>query len=120
MGIAGFSHDFGTIQGKHSVIAEVLDSFSAVKLSSVETFKLVLSLAFPILTHIPTQRKNLLKKFRYKTDEISKGLFEKTRKEKAGDVENKQDRSVIGLLSMFNSFVYQVTMAIALTSHFRL
>ncbi|KIM86964.1 hypothetical protein PILCRDRAFT_815408 [Piloderma croceum F 1598] len=98
LGIAGFSHDFGTIQGKHSVIAEVLDSFSMIKMSSVETFKLVLGLAFPILTHIPTQRKNLFKKFRYKTEEISKGLVERTRKEKEGDVENKQDRSVIRLL----------------------
>ena len=107
MGIAGFSHDFGTIQGKHSIIAEVLDSFSMIKMSSVETFKLVLGLAFPILIHIPTQRKNLFKKFRYKTEEISKGLVERNRKEKEGDVENKQDRSIIRLLSMFYSFVYE-------------
>lgn len=109
MGIAGFSHDFGTIQGKHSIVAEVLDSFSAVKVSSVEIFKLVLGLAFPILAHIPTQRKNLFTKFRSNAEEISKRLFERTRKEKEGDAANKQDRSVMGLLSMFDLSIYPMS-----------
>jgi hypothetical protein len=60
------------------------------KLSSVETFKLDLGLAFPILTHIPTQRFNLFKKFRLTSEEISKGLLERTRNEKEGDVEEQE------------------------------
>jgi hypothetical protein len=102
LGIAGFSHDFRAIQGQHSIVAQVLDSLSTIKLSSVEIFKLVLGFAFPILTHIPTQRKSLLRKFKRNAEEISKVLFERTRKEKEGDVEKKQDRSVIGVLSMFD------------------
>jgi hypothetical protein len=102
LGIAGFSHDFGTIQGKHSIIAEVLDTFGGVNFSFVDIFKLVLGLAFPFLTHIPTRRKNLQMKFRYKAEEISRGLLERTKKEKEGNVENKRDRSVIELLSMFD------------------
>lgn len=98
LGIAGFSHDFGTLQGKYSVVAEVLDSFGAIKLTFVDIFKLIFSPAFPILTTIPTPRFNLFKKFKLTSKEISRELLERTRKEKGGDIEDKKDHSVIGLL----------------------
>jgi hypothetical protein len=102
LGIAGFSHDFGTLRGKYSVVAEVLDSFGGRKLTFVDTLKLVLSLAFPFLINIPTERFNLFKRFKSTAKEISQELLQRTRKEKKEDLEDKKDHSVIGLLSMFS------------------
>jgi hypothetical protein len=102
LGIAGFSHDFGTLQGKYSVVAEVLDSFGALKLSFVDIFKMMFSPVFPILTTIPTPRFNLFKKFKLTSKQISRELLERTRNEKKGDVEDKKDHSVMGLLSTFD------------------
>jgi len=84
------------------MVAEVLDSFGVLKLTFVDIFKLVLGLAFPIVVLMPSQRFNLLLKFRSSAEEIERELLERTRKEKEGDVENKKDHSVMGLLSMFD------------------
>jgi hypothetical protein len=100
VGVAGFSHDFGTLQGKHSTIAEVFDSFGKLKPTFFQIMIFVLSVAFPIFARTPSPRKTLVKKFKLTTEEISRELLERTRKEKEGTAEGKGDQSIIGLLSM--------------------
>ncbi|KDQ50960.1 hypothetical protein JAAARDRAFT_707172 [Jaapia argillacea MUCL 33604] len=41
--IARFSHDFGSLGGNHSIVADVLDSFSKIKLSVIEILSLILA-----------------------------------------------------------------------------
>lgn len=95
VGVAGFSHDFGTLEGKHSTIAEVFDSFGKLKLSFFQILIFILSGGLPFIAHTPSMRKTLVKKFSIATDEISREMLERTRMEKD---EGKDDHSIIGLL----------------------
>jgi len=101
IGIAGFSHDFGTLQGKHSIIAEVFDSLGKHKPTFFQIITFLLGPAFPILNRIPSPRRTLEKKFKLTADGISKDLLQRTRQEKEGAIEGKRDNSVIGTLSVF-------------------
>jgi len=80
--IAGFSHDFRTLKGKYSVVADVLDSLGGLKPTFVNTFKLIFSPAFSVLTIMPTP---IFKKFKLNVKEISRELLERIRQEKRGD-----------------------------------
>ncbi|KIM89255.1 hypothetical protein PILCRDRAFT_813191 [Piloderma croceum F 1598] len=53
VGIAGFSRDFGTLQGNHSAIAEVFESFVMLKQTFFQIAVFILSTAFPILILTP-------------------------------------------------------------------
>jgi hypothetical protein len=99
LGIAGFSYDFGTLQGKPSTIANVFKSLDELKLTPFNILIFLLSTVFPILTRVPSPLKSLIKKFSLATGEISKEILERTRKEKGSSFEGKKDCSIIGLLS---------------------
>jgi hypothetical protein len=108
IGIAGFSHDFGTLQGNHSAIAEVFESFVMLKHTLFQIVVFILSTAFPILMRTPGPRRNLVQKFSSNAENISRQLLETTRKEKEGAGEGQRDHSVIGLLSMFDLISYSI------------
>ena len=101
IGIAGFSHDFGALRGKGSVIADVFNSFSRLKPTLSQKLAFVLGGMFPFLAYLPSPRRVLERKFNSTAEGISRELLEKTRKEKEGTVEGKGDYSVMGRLSMF-------------------
>ena len=98
VGIAGFSHDFGSLRGKHSAVVEIFDSFGKLRPTFFQNVIFILNNAFPILAHIPNPRKALETKFKSISDEISRELLGRTKKE--GTIEGQNDYSVIGLLSM--------------------
>ena len=102
IGIAGFSHDFGTLQGNNSAIAEVFESFGILKQTFFQIVLFILSAVFPILILTPSPRRNLVQKFSSNAEDISRQLLETTRKEKDGADEDQRDHSLIGLLSMFD------------------
>jgi hypothetical protein len=102
VGIGGFSHDFGTLRGKRSGIAEVFDSFGKFKPTIFQILLLVFGTVFPILARIPTPRKNLVKKFKLTVEDISREILETTRREKEGIADGTGDNSIIGLLSMYS------------------
>ena len=101
IGLAGFSHNFGALEGKHTSVTEIFDTFGASPRSSaVNKGLILLALVFPFLTRIPTRRVNLLKKLTVAMDEISNVLLARTRKElEVGVIGGKEERSIIGLLS---------------------
>lgn len=105
IGIAGFSHDFGTLRGKGSAIADVFDCLSRLKPTFFQFLIFRLGGVFPILAHVPSPRKVLEQKFSSTAEGVSRELLEKTRMEKEGTVEGKGDYSVMGRLSMF-WFIY--------------
>ena len=101
VGIAGFSHNFGALQGKHSAVNEVFDTFGASPGSSaINIGLLLLAQPFPFLVDIPTSRTRLIQKLTDALEEISNVLFSRTQQElEMGVVGGKEERSIIGLLS---------------------
>lgn len=101
IGLAGFSHSFGALEGKHANLTKVFDTFGASPRSSALNKGLfLLAQAFPILLRVPTPRKKLTQELTIAMEEIANVLLDKTRKEMdIGVTGGKGDRSVIGLLS---------------------
>ncbi|KAG2040943.1 cytochrome P450 [Suillus americanus] len=100
IGIAGFSHDFGSLDGKHASVTEVFDTFgNNPQASAVNKILLLLASAFPILVKIPTKRAKLRNKLNATMGEISNDLLLRSRREKDVNIkEVEEEKSIIGLL----------------------
>ncbi|OCB92139.1 cytochrome P450 [Sanghuangporus baumii] len=97
IGIAGFGHDFGALQGKRSSVEEVLDSFGTAPPMSMVV--MLLGQVIPILQKLPTTRGNLMRKLHDTMGGVSEQLLERSRKEKAlGGGVTDTSRSIIGSL----------------------
>ncbi|KAG2140207.1 cytochrome P450 [Suillus bovinus] len=100
VGIAGFSHDFGSLDGKRANVTEVFDAFGSNQQdSAVNQVFMLLASVFPIILKIPTKRQNLFKKLEANMGQISNELLIRSRREKDVNMnEGGQENSVIGLL----------------------
>ncbi|KAG1818533.1 cytochrome P450 [Suillus subaureus] len=99
IGIAGFSHDFGSLDGKRASVTEVFDTFGNNQKASVLNPGLLLALAFPVIIKIPNKRMNLVKKLGVAMEEISNELFIRSRREKDANTSGRdEEKSIIGLL----------------------
>ncbi|KAG1780536.1 cytochrome P450 [Suillus placidus] len=102
VGIAGFSHDFGSLDGKRASVTEVFDTFGNNQQASAVNQVLILfaSAVFPtIITKIPTKRAKLFNKLSVTMGEISNDLLIRSRREKDLNVsERDEEKSIIGLL----------------------
>ncbi|KAL0564414.1 hypothetical protein V5O48_017634 [Marasmius crinis-equi] len=94
IGIAGFSHDFGSLDGKTSGVAEAFETLGTVPPSKAGLFLFLLSFVFPRLLRVPTKRNLKLLELRKCMGEIADELLERSRK---ADAEG-EDKSIIGLL----------------------
>ncbi|KZP25791.1 cytochrome P450 [Athelia psychrophila] len=98
VGIAGFSHDFGTLEGKQSDIADIFDDFGRHKPSFAQMIVFILSAAFPVVWRLPTAKNKLVMGFARTAESISRSLLERTRKHNSLAGGSKGDKSVIGIL----------------------
>ncbi|KAG1742242.1 cytochrome P450 [Suillus paluster] len=100
IGIAGFSHDFGSLDGKHTSVTEVFDSFgNNSRPSALGLFIIALAQAFPIvLKMIPTKRTIRAKKLGATMGEISNKLLIRSHQEKDASMKDAEEKSVIGQL----------------------
>ncbi|KAG2035768.1 cytochrome P450 [Suillus americanus] len=100
VGIAGFSHDFGSLDGKRASVTEAFDTFGAnQKASAVNKVFMLFASVFPIITKIPTKRANLFKKLGVTMEEISNDLLTRSRREKDMNMSGRdEEKSIIGLL----------------------
>ncbi|KAJ7506043.1 cytochrome P450 [Mycena galericulata] len=89
IGLAGFSHDFGTLSGKTSDVATAFDSIGS-KPSFLDTAAFLLSLISPV--NIPTPRRSMLDRLARMMRELGDAFL--TANNREGDT----DKSVIGLL----------------------
>ncbi|KAG1837214.1 cytochrome P450 [Suillus subalutaceus] len=81
--IAGFSHDFGSLDGKRSSVTEVFDTFGTNQQASA----------------IPTKRTNLFKQLNVTMGEISNESLIRSRREKDVSMsERDEEKSIVGLL----------------------
>ncbi|KAL4079902.1 cytochrome P450 [Scleroderma yunnanense] len=100
IGLAGFSYDFGSLEGKTTPVMTVLDTLgSSPSRSMLNVGFFVLSQVITALVYYPTKRNLLMKEIQQELSKISSELIDKTRKEKeAGILDGKEEKSVIGLL----------------------
>ncbi|KAI0637564.1 cytochrome P450 [Trametes polyzona] len=99
IGIAGFSHDFGSLEGKYSAVADVFDRMGHIKPSPITAAAIFFGNVFPFLWRIPTPMRRLQMKLNRCMEEIAVVLLENTRREMKGMGEkDHEDKSIIGLL----------------------
>lgn len=99
IGIAGFSHNFGALEGKYSAVAEAFDSFGGSPPSGLAIILPVLSPVLPLLMKIPTRRRRMFDHLHKSMEEIAEKLLERSRKEKEAGIIGESSRSIIGALS---------------------
>lgn len=114
IGIAGFGHDFGTLDGKYPAIVEVFDALGSSH--SIGIFAPLLQLITPILPwlmKLPTRRNKLMAKLRQAMSDIADELLARTRKEKEGRIseEKSEEKSIIGLLIKAESLNTELQMS---------
>ncbi|KAJ6544319.1 cytochrome P450 [Mycena capillaripes] len=99
IGIAGFSHDFRTLDGQYSAVGAAFDSLNFEGQGMLSNLVFLVGTQFPLMAHLPTKRNRIQKNLRYSISGIADGLLEKTRREKNNHVSDEtSDRSIIGLL----------------------
>ncbi|KAG2146815.1 cytochrome P450 [Suillus clintonianus] len=100
VGIAGFSHDFGSLDGQRASVTEVFDTFgNDSQASGVNHAFILLASVFPAIIKIPNKRTQLFKKLSATMGEISNDLLIRSRREKdANMIEMDEEKSIIGLL----------------------
>ncbi len=101
IGIAGFSHDFGSLKGKHSEMTDVFDAFGTLKSSTLADVMFLLAPLMPILRNVPSERMLLSQKPHRTMTGIGDVLLRHTRDEKevTGDYKYSPGQSIIGALS---------------------
>ncbi|KAJ7914059.1 cytochrome P450 [Mycena leptocephala] len=99
IGIAGFSHDFRTLDGAYSPVAAAFESLSFEGQSLLSVLLFMLGTQLPFLVHLPVERNRIIAKLRREMGVIAADLLEKTRREKRSNATDENtDKSVIGLL----------------------
>ncbi|KAM6495223.1 Cytochrome P450 [Amanita muscaria] len=94
IGIAGFGHDFRSLDGHKSPVSEALDAFLGDN-----SFRALLIFAFfiPQLLNLPLKQMKIFRRMKKASSDIAKVLLENSRREKVySDAE--KDRSILGLL----------------------
>lgn len=104
IGLACFSHDFGTLDGKPASVAKAFDAFGAQSNTSAFTAAVfLLGQVFSIFTYLPTSRDELYREMKAIMIDICNALLERTKKEKEqGALDGKEEKSIIGLLSTYS------------------
>ncbi|KAI6012725.1 cytochrome P450 [Pisolithus orientalis] len=96
IGLAGFSHDFGSLDGKTTRVVEVFDTFAG---STMNFPVILLAQVFHLLLYVPTARGDLFGDMSRTLADISRKFLERSKEEKeAGIVGGKDDKSIIGVL----------------------
>ncbi|KAG2029687.1 hypothetical protein BDR03DRAFT_834856, partial [Suillus americanus] len=100
VGIAGFSHDFGSLDGQRASVTEVFDTFgNDSQASAVHHACILLAPAFIVILKLPNKRTQLFKKLGATMGEISNDLLIRSRSEKDANIIDKdEEKSIIGLL----------------------
>ena len=103
IGLAAFSHDFGSLDGKPASVTKIFDSFGSFSERSkviTDADLILLAQVLPLLSYLPTPRNRLLQEMQEIMEDISNTMLERTKKEKQkGALDGKEEKSIIGVLS---------------------
>lgn len=92
IGIAGFSYNFGALDGTTSPVAKSMEEVTNAKPGLADAFVFFLAPAIPILNYLPTNRQNCVLGMREACRNIAKHIM------KEAEVEEKSERSILALL----------------------
>ncbi|RDB20296.1 hypothetical protein Hypma_012676 [Hypsizygus marmoreus] len=100
IGIAGFGHDFGSLDGKHPSVVEVFEMIGTSNRSVFSHLVFLMGPVLPLLLKLPTGENRLFARLRITMSEIADELLARTRKEKEEKLagEKTEGKSIIGLL----------------------
>jgi len=99
IGIAGFSHDFGSLKGQTSPVVAAVDSFGSIKPSFSIMLSFVLGMILPGLSSkIPNRLMRTMTSLAMGLRGIASELLDKATKEKAEVGAGEVDKSIIGAL----------------------
>ncbi|KAG6849383.1 hypothetical protein H0H93_008938 [Arthromyces matolae] len=99
IGIAGFGHDFGTLNGKVPAVVRVFESMNTGS-SPFSILIFLLSQVFPFLLSVPTSDNKQWAELNKAMAQIADDLLERTRKEREGSLDGKsEEKSIIGQLT---------------------
>lgn len=102
IGIAGFSHDFGSLDGKPCTVADAFENLSTGKSSVLESIMFLLSVLIPILRNLPSKRQTKLLELSRSLQEIANILLERN---KNANADINDEKSIIGLLSKWHPYL---------------
>lgn len=92
IGLAAFSHDFGSLRGETSQVMECLQALSRSPPSPVAMIVMLLSQAFPSLLRLPLPRNHLIAKLSDSTTLLARELLKKARDQ------GEEEKSALGVL----------------------
>ena len=103
IGLAAFSHDFGSLDGKPASVTKIFDSSGSFSERSkiIDDADLILLMqVFPLLSYLPTPRNRLMQEMQEIMEDISNTMLERTKHEKQkGALDGKEEKPIIGVLS---------------------
>jgi hypothetical protein len=100
IGIAGFSHDFASLDGKPCEVADAFENLGSARQPPLEHILFWLGMFLPWLRDwIPTERGKKLADLRASLRKVADKLLERNR---VGGVREGDEKSIIGLLSEFD------------------
>ena len=117
IGIAGFGHDFHSLDGHRSPVADVFDSFGTEDTSLFSHFVFLLGPVLPMPLNLPTERNKTMKRLNATMTDIADVLLEGMRKEREAEAgaavgggvqEKSEEKLIIWLLSGFLCGVFSV------------
>ncbi|KAG6839924.1 hypothetical protein C0991_010334 [Blastosporella zonata] len=98
IGIAGFSHDFESLSGRTSQVADAFGAFGSSTRAFLVDISLILSPIFPWLLELPGRRKTILKNLSVMFSQIAEDLVKKAKNEMEHDISSMN--SIMSTLSM--------------------
>ncbi|KAF8584899.1 cytochrome P450 [Ramaria rubella] len=115
IGIAGFSHDFGTLVGQQSKVARIFDSFTKLspkKPSFASALVPLLTPVLPLLARLPSSRLRVVIELNDAMEKISYDLLARTRVEKRANNagEGKGPKSLIETLILAEDSQRELTL----------
>lgn len=100
IGIGGFSHDFGSLNGKSSTVVAAFQAFGIRKPTFMMIVTFLLSQIFPSSLDIPGQQRTSLNNLATAVRGIADNILERARDDNVNTAGGGVDRSIIGALGM--------------------
>jgi hypothetical protein len=104
IGIAGFSHDFGSLKGKSPPVVAALESFGIVGTSMASKLIFLVAETFPPIINIPTKRQRALRNMSASIGAFGSAIVQSARA--GGETDVSSNKSIIGTLGESTNSVF--------------
>ena len=99
IGIAGFGHNFGALDGEYGAVEESLAKMSVVPpRGPINNILQLMGPLLPALSHIPTKRNVYLKRLHNSMQGVAQNLLQKTKEDGETGSFSDFSRSIMGAL----------------------